>query len=61
MEHTIKLSDEHLNIIGIALAELPFKIAQPVMAAIQAQLEAQAQATAGATESNAAGVSRKKR
>lgn len=37
--HKIELSDDHLNIVGAALAELPFKIAQPVMVAIQKQLE----------------------
>lgn len=40
--HKIELSDDHLNVVGAALAELPFKIAQPVMAAIQGQLEAEA-------------------
>lgn len=40
MEHTIKLTDEQLGIVGAALAELPFKVAQPLMAAIQAQIDA---------------------
>ncbi|WP_189556562.1 hypothetical protein [Mesorhizobium sp. M4B.F.Ca.ET.089.01.1.1] len=38
MEHVLKLTDEQLGVVGAALAELPFKIAQPVMAAIQAQI-----------------------
>lgn len=37
-EHTIKLTDEQLGIVGAALAELPFRIAQPVLAVIQDQL-----------------------
>lgn len=31
MEHVFKLTDEQLNIVGAGLAELPFKVAQPVM------------------------------
>lgn len=38
MDHVLKFTDEQLGIVGAALAELPFKIAQPVMAAIQAQI-----------------------
>ncbi|WP_189524219.1 hypothetical protein [Mesorhizobium sp. M8A.F.Ca.ET.165.01.1.1] len=41
MEHTLKLTDEQLGVVGAALAELPFKVAQPVMAVIQAQIDAQ--------------------
>lgn len=39
MEHTLKLNEQQLGVIGAALAEMPFKIAQPVLAAIQAQTD----------------------
>jgi hypothetical protein len=45
MEHILKLNDEQLNLVGAGLAELPFKVAQPVMAVIQGQVAAAAQAT----------------
>lgn len=44
MEHVLKLTDQQLNLVGAGLAELPFKVAQPVMAAIQAQVEASIEA-----------------
>lgn len=44
--HKIELSADHLNVVGAALAELPFKIAQPVINAIQKQLEAEAKPVA---------------
>ncbi|MER9166206.1 hypothetical protein NKI12_02305 [Mesorhizobium australicum] len=40
MEHVIKLTDEQLNLVGAGLAELPFKLAQPVIVAIHQQLAA---------------------
>jgi hypothetical protein len=52
MEHTLKLTDEQLGIVGAALAELPFKVAQPVMAAIQMQVQ-QAVAKAAPAETKA--------
>lgn len=50
MEYTIKLTEQQLGYIGAGLAELPFKIAQPVMAAIQAQVDAVQAAAAIATK-----------
>ena len=50
MEHVLKLTGEQLNIVGAALAELPFKVAQPVMAAIQMQIDAAAAQVAAETE-----------
>ncbi|MER8846057.1 hypothetical protein [Mesorhizobium australicum] len=41
MDYTIKLTAEQLNIVGIGLGELPFKVAQPVMAAINGQIASQ--------------------
>lgn len=38
--HTLTLSDEHLNIIGAALAEMPLKLALPVVQEINRQIEA---------------------
>jgi hypothetical protein len=53
MEHTIKLTDEQLGIVGAALAELPFKVAQPLMAAIQAQIvDVSAKQPAGSQKSD---------
>lgn len=46
MEHVLKLTPEQINVIGAALAELPFKVAQPVLAAIQAQIDAAVKAAA---------------
>lgn len=42
MEHVLKLTDGQLGLVGAGLAELPFKLAQPVMAAIQQQIDAAA-------------------
>jgi hypothetical protein len=40
MEYTIKLTEQQLGYVGAGLAELPFKVAQPIMAAIQVQVDA---------------------
>jgi hypothetical protein len=39
MEYVLKLNEQQITIIGAALAEMPFKVAQPVLAAIQAQID----------------------
>lgn len=41
MEFTLKLSLQHLQAIGAALAEMPFKTAQPVLAELEKQIAAQ--------------------
>lgn len=41
--HTLTLTDEQLQIIGAALAELPYRIAAPVLAEINRQIAAQAE------------------
>ena len=41
MMHTLTLTDEQLQIIGAALAELPFRVAAPVISEINRQLAAQ--------------------
>jgi hypothetical protein len=38
--HTIKLTDEQMNVVGQALGELPFKVSAPIIQAINAQLQA---------------------
>lgn len=38
--HTIELTHEQMTVIGAALAELPYKIAAPVISAIQKQITA---------------------
>ena len=38
---TLPLTDQQLQIIGVALAELPYRIAAPVMAEINRQIAAQ--------------------
>ena len=39
--YTLTLSDEQMQIIGAALAELPFRVAAPVISEINKQLAAQ--------------------
>jgi bifunctional pyridoxal-dependent enzyme with beta-cystathionase and maltose regulon repressor activities len=39
MEHTIKLNDKHLQIISAALCEMPFRVAAPVVDAINRQIQ----------------------
>ena len=56
MEHTIKLSDAHLGIVGAALAELPFKVAAPVINVIQAQINVVQAKSAEQDESKGAGA-----
>ncbi|TIV18605.1 MAG: hypothetical protein E5V99_30315 [Mesorhizobium sp.] len=51
-EHTIKLTDEQLGLIGAAVAELPFRLAQPLLAAIQDQLSAAASQSEDASAPN---------
>ncbi|WP_189605703.1 hypothetical protein [Mesorhizobium sp. M4B.F.Ca.ET.017.02.2.1] len=46
--HKIELTDEQMNIIGSALADLPYKVAAPVINAIQIQLTAEDKAPAPA-------------
>lgn len=36
--HTITLTNEQLNIIAAGLAELPYKLAQPLLTALQQQI-----------------------
>lgn len=38
--HTLKLNDQQLQVIGAALAEMPFRIAAPVIRSIDEQMEA---------------------
>ena len=38
MNHTLTLTDQQLQIIGAALAELPYRVAAPVMAEIERQI-----------------------
>lgn len=38
---TLTLTDQQLQIIGAALAELPYRVAAPVMEEIRRQIEAQ--------------------
>ena len=38
---TLSLTDRHLQIIGAALAELPYRVAAPVMDEINKQIAAQ--------------------
>lgn len=40
--HTIALTDEQMGILNAALVELPFKVAAPVINAINVQLQAAA-------------------
>lgn len=43
--HKLNITDEQLNIIATGLSELPYRLAAPVFAAINAQIaEAQAKA-----------------
>lgn len=39
--HTLTLTDQQLQIIGAALAELPYRISAPLMAEIERQITAQ--------------------
>lgn len=41
---TLTLTDQHLQIIGAALAELPYRVAAPVMDEINRQIAAQHEA-----------------
>ena len=36
--HTLTLTDQHLQIIGAALAELPYRLAAPVLEEINRQI-----------------------
>lgn len=38
----LKLTEQQLNVIGAALSELPFKVAAPVLQAINTQIAEQA-------------------
>jgi hypothetical protein len=51
---TITLSQEHLNVVAAALAELPFKHSAPVIDAIRQQL-----ASAAPAEKDAPAVKKK--
>ncbi|CAN7376912.1 hypothetical protein LJR231_002271 [Phyllobacterium sp. LjRoot231] len=45
--HVLNITDEQLNIIATGLSELPYRLAAPVFAAINAQInEAQAKVAA---------------
>lgn len=48
--HTLKFTDEQMAILEKALVELPFKIAQPLIGSINAQLAAVAEADAAAAK-----------
>ena len=39
--HTIKLTDEQISIVMAALSELPWRVANPIMAEIDGQVKAQ--------------------
>ena len=39
--HTLTLNDEQMQIIGAALAELPYRVSAPVLAEINRQIAAQ--------------------
>lgn len=41
MNFNLTLTDQHLQIIGAALAELPYRVAAPVMDEINTQIAAQ--------------------
>ena len=41
MKVNLKLTEDHLRIIGAALAELPYRVAAPVLAEINRQIAAQ--------------------
>ena len=42
--YTIKIADAHLSVVIAALSERPFKVAQPIIASIGAQIAAQQEA-----------------
>jgi hypothetical protein len=52
--HTIKLTDEQMNVVGQALGELPFKVSAPIIQAINAQLQAASETMVDATKSDEA-------
>ena len=39
--YTIKIADAHLSVVIAALSERPFKVAQPIIASLGAQIAAQ--------------------
>jgi hypothetical protein len=41
MNYTLTLTEQHIHTLAAGLAELPYKIAQPVLIHIQAQLDTQ--------------------
>ena len=41
MKVNLKLTEDHLRIIGAALSEMPYRVAAPVLAEINRQLAAQ--------------------
>ncbi|WP_158637493.1 hypothetical protein [Paracoccus sulfuroxidans] len=50
--HTLTLTDQQLQLIGAALAEMPYRMAAPIMAEINRQI-AQAQQASGDAPSEA--------
>lgn len=47
--HTLTLSDQHLHVIAAALAELPYRIAAPIVDEINRQVTAAMDASEVAT------------
>ena len=41
MKVNLKLTEDHLRIIGAALSEMPYRVAAPVLAEINRQIAAQ--------------------
>lgn len=40
MEYTLKLSDQHMQVLNAALVEMPFRVASPVIQEINRQIQA---------------------